>query len=88
MSRMSVENVEIAHRKVTLIEQIVLPQSTSAYRIALDGYTAGDMSFLDLLDAERNLIMARLELEESRRDQDQTVLRLAGVRGSLGGATK
>jgi len=48
------------------ILQIVLPESDSAYQIALSGYSAGRMSFLDLLDAARALIQARLEAHQVR----------------------
>ena len=83
LARIRLEDAEIAKRKVLLVSVIVLPLSDSAYSIALSAYTSGRMSFLDLLDAERALIKARLEMLEVQRNQDQAVLRLALARGFL-----
>jgi outer membrane protein, heavy metal efflux system len=81
LARALLEQADIAQRQAALIRDIVLPLTQSAYEIALRGYTAGDMSFIDLLDAERELIDARLELDESRRDQNEALVRLATARG-------
>ncbi|MCL4216310.1 MAG: TolC family protein [Candidatus Hydrogenedentes bacterium] len=75
------ENLDIAHRQYVLIQQIVLPQDQSAYDIARSAYAASTVSFLDLLDAERSLVSSRLELYESRRDENQALLNLVTVRG-------
>jgi len=83
LARTLLEEADIAHREVLLIRDVVLPQYQSAYEIALSAYTAGNISFIDLLDAERALIQARLELVESLREENQALLRLANVRGSL-----
>lgn len=84
--RTSLDNLDIAHRHYLLVAQIVLPQTQSAYEIDSSAYAAGSMSFLDLLDAERSYVNARLELHESHRDQNQALLRLALARGSLTGS--
>ncbi|MCB2156264.1 TolC family protein [bacterium] len=75
------EQAMIAQRQVDLIDQVVLPQSQSAYETTLSAYTSDRMSFIDLLDAERALIRARLEEHASRRDLNQALLELARTRG-------
>jgi hypothetical protein len=83
LARTTLEQADIAQRQTALIEDVVLPLDQSAYDITLQSYTVGELTFLDLLDSERKLIATRLELDQSRRDRNQAVLRLANVRGFL-----
>ena len=83
LARTLIEEASVARREVDLIAEIVLPQSRSAYETTMSGYTAGDMSFLDLLDAERALISARLEQHQARRDRNQALLDITTARGTL-----
>jgi len=85
LARTTLEEADIARRQATLIEEVVLPLDRTAYDIALRGYMAGDLTFMELLDAERQLLDARLELDESRRDRNQALLQLTVVRGYLEG---
>jgi len=83
MVRTMLQDLDVAAREVRLVEEIVLPQNQSAYETALGAYTAGRMSFIDLLDSERALLRARLEEHDSRRALNQTIIRLAMVRGAF-----
>lgn len=67
MARIWLQNYDMIDREKRLIEEIVLPQSQSAYEISLTAYSSGSMSFIDLLDAEKALIKARLELDQARK---------------------
>ena len=83
MARTLLEQADIAHRQLVLVHEVVLPLDQSAYDVAQRTYTAGDVSFIDLLDTERALIQTRLERDESRRMQNEALVRLATVQGFL-----
>lgn len=82
-ARSSLEDVDIAKRKVSLLEQVTLPQNQSIYNISLSDYTSGNTTFVELLDAERELINTRLMVHEAHRDLNQAIIKLAGVTGYL-----
>jgi outer membrane protein TolC len=77
------EEINAARRKVELIEKTTLPAAQTTYEISQSEYTSGGSSFLDLLDAERDLIETRLMAHEARRDLNQTILRLSAVTGEI-----
>ncbi|MBE7558808.1 TolC family protein [bacterium] len=77
--------LDMARRQVALVSEVVLPQNRSTYETSLSAYTAGRISFIDLLDAERGWLAARLELDEARRDLNVTLLRYAEVTGGFAG---
>ena len=83
--RSMIEELDVARREADLIARIVLPQNRSAYESILSSYTAGRSSFIDLLDAERELIGSRLDLYEARRELSQTLVRLARIVGRITG---
>jgi len=77
------EEIDVARRKVELVEKTTLPAAQTTYEISQTEYTSGGSSFLDLLDAERELIETRLMAHEARRDLNQAVLRLSAVVGGI-----
>ena len=77
------QELDMAQREVQLVEEIVLPQSRSAYETTLSAYTAGRVSFADLIDAERDLLEARLELDQAFRDLNQTLILRGRVTGHV-----
>jgi outer membrane protein TolC len=77
------EEIYTVRRKVELIEKITLPAAQTTYEISQSEYTSGGSSFLDLLDAERDLIETRLMAHEARRDLNQAILRLSAVAGQI-----
>ncbi|MEN6625829.1 MAG: TolC family protein [Candidatus Sumerlaeia bacterium] len=83
MAKTYLQDLDIARREVDLVDQIVLPQNRSAYETDLSAYTSGRVSFIDLLDAERALLTARLELDQARRDLNQALIRMPAVSGTL-----
>ncbi|MCB2141345.1 TolC family protein [bacterium] len=77
------QDLNVARRQVRLVEEIVLPQNRSAYETLQSSYTSGRSSFIDLLDAERALLDARLELDAALRDLNQTIIKRATVTGRV-----
>lgn len=83
LARTLLEETDIARRQSVLLRDVVLPLLQSAYEISVNNYKVGAVSFIDLIDAERKLTEARLELDQNLRDQHQAALRVASVRGFL-----
>lgn len=83
MTRTWHRDLAVARRRAHLVRAIVLPQNRSAYETLQSSYSAGRSSFIDLLDAERALLDARLELDAARRDLNQTIIRRATVTGRV-----
>lgn len=83
MARVWLQEYREARRELQLIEEIVLPQSQSAYDALQSSYAAGRSSFIDLLDAERALIEARLEQDAAQRDLNQVIVRQGAVTGRV-----
>ena len=81
LAKSLLQELDISQREVHLVDAIVLPQNQSTYESVLSNYQAGNTSFIDLLDAERELIRARLESHSAHRDLNQTLLRLVNVAG-------
>ena len=69
--------------EVKLIREVVLPQNRSAYEGSLSAYSAGSVSFIDLFDAERALLLARLELDAARRDRNLVLVHYAEIAGGF-----
>ncbi len=77
------EEREIARRAAALLREIVLPQNRSTYEASLSAYSAAELTFVELLDAERALLDARLELDAARRELNQVLIRRAEVTGRV-----
>ena len=60
----------IARDEVAVFRDRIVPASKRALSQAREGYQAGKMSFLDLLDAQRTLARARLSLLGSIKDMN------------------
>lgn len=83
LSSEAVERIDEARRQVELLDQVILPRDQSIYETILSNYVSGRSSFLDLLDAERQLIRTRLELHEAARDLNLSIFRTGRIRGFL-----
>ena len=79
------ERLDETRRQVDLIEKEILPRVRAIYDTILSEYIGGRVGFLDLLDAERQLIDTRLELHNAYRNLNVAILHLAMVRGSFRG---
>lgn len=83
LARAAVEDLGTARRKAELLEHTTLPQNQSIYNLSLSDYTSGNTTFVELQDAERELINTRLMVHEAQRDLSQAVVRLATVAGRM-----
>lgn len=50
------------------LKSSILPSATQAFRLARDGYAAGRFPYLEVLDAQRSLFLARQQQIEALRD--------------------
>jgi outer membrane protein TolC len=82
-ARMMLEELDVARREVELVRGEVLPKNEFTYNTARSAYTAGQTTFLDMLDAERMLLESRMELQKARRDQNKAALNLAMTAGEF-----
>jgi cobalt-zinc-cadmium efflux system outer membrane protein len=70
-----------ALRRVEMLEAEVLPKLRKSYDLTEEGYRRGKFGFLEVLDAERALIEARMETLDARVEYHQSV---AGLERLLG----
>jgi outer membrane protein, heavy metal efflux system len=73
---------EAARRQQELIERALLPQAEVNYQSALAGYETGKVDFATLLDAERQVKRAKLDVLRSRVEQER---RVAEIERMIGG---
>ena len=83
LARSLTEELDIAQRGWQLASEIVLPQARSAFETTQAAYESSKMGFLDLLDSERMLVEAQLELHSARKMLNMAILNLAKVRGRM-----
>lgn len=73
---------EAALERIDGIAQRVLPEFEKTYALTQEGYQRGKFAFLDVLDAQRAVVDARLELLDARIAYHQSIAdieRLAGA---------
>lgn len=76
-----VAGLDVARRTATLIEGTLLPQSELNFKAALAGYEIGKVDFSTLLDAQRQIRLAR----QSRiKNQAEAQIRLAQIERMIG----
>lgn len=76
-----VERIKLTFQQVRLFEGVLVLQSDQSLRSAQDAYSTGNLSSLDLLDAERVLIDVRTATERARADYAIAIARLEGTVG-------
>jgi outer membrane protein TolC len=74
--------LEGADRELALIEDLLLVQAEESLRSAEVAYAAGSVGALDLLDAERTLLDARISAARLRADLLVTLSRIEGAVGA------
>ena len=74
--------LEGAERQLELIEDLLIVQAEESLRSAEVAYAAGSVGALDLLDAERTLLDARISAARLRADLLVTLSRIEGVVGA------
>lgn len=62
------QRLQTAWREAEGLRRIVVPGAEQAFGFAREGYEAGRFSFLEVLDAQRTLIEARLQLNAAMRE--------------------
>lgn len=77
------DELDMARRRVNPVDTIVLPQNQSTSETVLSNDRNDRTLFLDLLDAARELIRARLELHDTHRSSNQALLHLIPVSGKI-----
>ncbi|MBZ0269160.1 TolC family protein, partial [bacterium] len=76
-----------ADRRVDLYEFTLLPKARQSLQVIEDAFTTGEVSFLDLVDAQRTLLEFELAFERSLADRATGVAaleRIAGPRVAAG----
>lgn len=63
-------------------EQRVLPELEKTYTLTQEGYRRGKFSFIDVLDARRAVVTARIELLEARINYHRAVAEMERVLGA------
>jgi outer membrane protein TolC len=66
---MAAYGVEDAERKIKLYSETLIPQAQQAMKVTQQAFTAGDASFLDLIDSQRTLLDVQLEHERALVDR-------------------
>jgi outer membrane protein TolC len=66
--KMALFNYEDAARKQRLYRDTLIPQARQSLKIAEEAYAAGKVEFINLIDAERLLLMFQLGLEKAEQD--------------------
>ena len=61
-------NVRDSKRKISLYEATLVPKAEEGLEVAFTNFESGAISFLDLLDAERELLSFQLELSRASTD--------------------
>jgi outer membrane protein TolC len=60
-----------AERKINLYGDTLIPQINQSLNVAQQSYEAGETDFLDLIDAQRQLLTFQLEYERAQVDREQ-----------------
>lgn len=70
-----------AARRLTLLQETIIPKAVQNFEAALDGYQAGQARMTDLLAAEKTLIELELQQHRTRADYLQRLADLDAVVG-------
>lgn len=70
-----------ASRRLTLLQETIIPKARQNFEAALDGYQAGQARMTDLLAAEKTLIELELQQHRTRADHLQRLADLDAVVG-------
>lgn len=72
-----------ADRRVDLYEHTLLPKARQSLQVMEDAFTTGEVSFLDLVDAQRTLLEFELAFERSLADRATGVAALERIAGPV-----
>lgn len=72
-----------ANQEVRAFESAILPSAQQAQDTATRGFERGKFAFLDVLDAQRTLVAARLQYLQSQAQRNEARMRLERIFGDL-----
>ena len=70
-----------AHDEATAIRDIALPPATEAFNVTRSAFETGDLTFLDVLDAERTLVELRRQYLDALAAYHETAAEIEGLIG-------
>ncbi|WP_018410682.1 TolC family protein [Methyloversatilis thermotolerans] len=73
------ERATTARERVRLLDAEVLPGADSAYRAAVTGFELGKFSFLEVLDAQRTLFLARTQYLQALSEMHDALAAILAV---------
>ncbi len=74
--KMALYGFRDAERKIDLYKNALIPKAQESIRVIMQGFEAGNRSFLDLVDAERSLLEFQLTYERSIANRAQRLAEL------------
>ncbi len=74
--------LRMALQRVTALREKVVPAMEEAFRAAHEGYQQGKFGFLDMLDAQRGLVDAKIELLEAEGGYQSALIDIQRLTGT------
>ena len=71
-----------AERRVELYAYTLLPKARQSLEVTQNGFTSGDVDFLDLIDAQRTLLEFELAYERAQADRSTRRAKLEQIVGT------
>ncbi|WP_323002724.1 TolC family protein [Denitromonas sp.] len=81
------QQLQVAQQSAMTLKADVVPAALSAFRAAVIGFELGKFSFLDVLDAQRSLSLARSRYIETLTEISRAATQIERVLGPLDSAT-
>ena len=79
----TVFDIKDSKRRITLFEHTLVPKATESLESSYTAFEAGEISFVDLLDAERTLLDFKLSLSRAETDSQIANTSLAALVGEF-----
>ncbi len=79
----TVFDIKDSKRRITLFEHTLVPKATESLESSYTAFEAGEISFVDLLDAERTLLDFKLSLSRAQADSQIANTALAALVGEF-----
>ena len=74
--KLAIFSYENATRKQSLYRDTLIPQATQSLNVVEEAYSAGKADFINLIDAERLLLLFKLGLERAEADLEISKARI------------
>lgn len=79
---MALYRLREARRKIALYGESLIPRSTQAFNVSRSAFEAGEVDFLELIDAQRTLLEFEILLEREKTNFQQRLAELEMLTGS------